>query len=369
MVAGRREAQQMRNREHILVAAREEFAEVGYREAKINSIAARAGLTRGAIYSNFPSKRALGLTVAADLLASDLPQASTAANREEAVVSLAQAWLAHLPLGKQGAPSQVEHLASDLYAEIREDQDLRDACAALLQLDAIILARALERLDPDHSGERQVRVASVLLTVLHSANNLTATSPGFIDPFNIVATCKTLATTDFTDQWTPPHESIVPATRNIDRAWEPPADATDLITHAPVDWGKSGVVAILGLRQAAGIEQAIRAAPDGDTVTLVLVTDDPDERVPLARLVLSELLNPLLPSVPPATLTGLSIVLDRDGTIARAAGLRAVTDDTHLAMHISNHRAIKQAEGPAACHAVSSRIRENGNNLKPGPRA
>ena len=260
-------------------------------------------------------------------------------------MSLAQTWLARLPTGGHGDASQIEHLTSDLYAEIREDQDLRDACAALLQLDAIILARALEHLDPDQPGERAVRAASALLTVLHSTDSLSASAPGFIDPFTTLATCEALAAADFEDRWTPPHESIVPATRAIDHAWEPPTDVTDLVTNTPMEWEEDGVVAILGLRQAAGIEQALRAAPDAHSLSLVLVTDDPAERTPLARFVLSEVLEALRSSVPSEALTGLSVALDRDGTIARAAGLRTATDDTHIALRVEeppSHRASRR---------------------------
>ena len=54
---------QERNRAKVLAAARAEFVERGFRDAKIDVIAARAGLTRGAVYSNFPGKRALYFTV------------------------------------------------------------------------------------------------------------------------------------------------------------------------------------------------------------------------------------------------------------------------------------------------------------------
>src|ERR1700749_1623123 len=53
------------NRAKVLAAAREEFVERGFREAKIDSIADRAELTRGAVYSNFPGKRALYFAVLA----------------------------------------------------------------------------------------------------------------------------------------------------------------------------------------------------------------------------------------------------------------------------------------------------------------
>src|SRR5699024_3495235 len=100
------------------------------------------------------------------------------------------------------------------------------------------------------------------------------------------------------------------------------------------------------------IEQAIRAAPEGHPVSLVLVTDDPAERIPLARLVLSELLEALRRTIATDILTGLSVVLDHDGSIARAADLRASTDDTHVALRINGPRITEQAEGPAASHSI-----------------
>ncbi|MER6799968.1 helix-turn-helix domain-containing protein, partial [Amycolatopsis mediterranei] len=54
---------QERNRAKVLTAARDEFARRGFREAKIDVIAERAELTRGAVYSNFPGKRALYFAV------------------------------------------------------------------------------------------------------------------------------------------------------------------------------------------------------------------------------------------------------------------------------------------------------------------
>ncbi|MFD0566011.1 TetR/AcrR family transcriptional regulator [Kitasatospora saccharophila] len=57
---------QERTRAAVLVAARQEFAEHGYTEAKVDRIAERAELTRGAVYSNFTGKRALYLAVLVD---------------------------------------------------------------------------------------------------------------------------------------------------------------------------------------------------------------------------------------------------------------------------------------------------------------
>ncbi len=65
MVRLSRAEMQEHNRAKVLAAARAEFTERGYRDAKIDQIAERAELTRGAVYSNFPSKRALYFAVLA----------------------------------------------------------------------------------------------------------------------------------------------------------------------------------------------------------------------------------------------------------------------------------------------------------------
>ncbi|MBN6055340.1 TetR family transcriptional regulator [Nonomuraea sp. RK-328] len=64
---------QQRNRARVLAAARVEFAGRGFRDVKIDDIAERAGLTRGAVYSNFPGKRALFFSVLADSYRPDGP--------------------------------------------------------------------------------------------------------------------------------------------------------------------------------------------------------------------------------------------------------------------------------------------------------
>ncbi|AHW63504.1 Transcriptional regulator, TetR-family [Corynebacterium glyciniphilum AJ 3170] len=359
MAGGRRAEQQERNRHRILSAARDEFSDVGYRSTKIDAVAGRAELTRGAVYSNFVGKRALGLAVAVGVLSETADAADWAGRpaptRQDAVSSLARGWLARLPAGGATGDSELAHLVSDLHAEIRNDRDLRDAYSQLLALDAIILGRALETLGQGETG-RQVKVASSLLSLLHSAGNLSAMAPGFTDPFDVVTGCTSLAATDFSDAWTPPHASIVPPVHAEDRPWEPPTGMYDLITGSAVEsWATGGdtIIAVLGLRQAAAVEQALRSA-DGEHVTLVLVTDDPGERAPLAEMALAELLGVLRPVVPSDALAGLTVILDRDGRCAEAVGLRAATDDTHVALRIGGGRITARAEGPAACHALTT---------------
>lgn len=55
--------QQRATRDALVVAAREVFAEDGYHRANLGSIAARAGFSKGAVYSNFSGKAELFLAV------------------------------------------------------------------------------------------------------------------------------------------------------------------------------------------------------------------------------------------------------------------------------------------------------------------
>ncbi|MEV8524879.1 TetR/AcrR family transcriptional regulator [Streptomyces sp. NPDC052000] len=48
-----------RTREQVLDAAAEEFARHGYADAAVQSVAARTGMTKGALYGHFPSKERL----------------------------------------------------------------------------------------------------------------------------------------------------------------------------------------------------------------------------------------------------------------------------------------------------------------------
>jgi len=61
-----REARKARTREELLEAAARVFARKGYRAASIDDVAAEAGYTKGAFYSNFESKEDVFSTLVAD---------------------------------------------------------------------------------------------------------------------------------------------------------------------------------------------------------------------------------------------------------------------------------------------------------------
>src|SRR4051795_6090115 len=98
MVRLTRAQQQERTRAAVLAAAEEEFAERGYRDAKVDRIAERAELTRGAVYSNFPGKRALYFAVLADDAERAPRPERPGRTPSEALGAFARAWLARLPL-------------------------------------------------------------------------------------------------------------------------------------------------------------------------------------------------------------------------------------------------------------------------------
>jgi len=70
----RRRAKVERTRADLLAAARRVFAAKGYEGAAVGDIAAEAGYTKGALYSNFDSKEAIFLEIARELTAEETDQ-------------------------------------------------------------------------------------------------------------------------------------------------------------------------------------------------------------------------------------------------------------------------------------------------------
>lgn len=347
----RAEAQQ-RNRARVLAAARAEFTEKGFRDAKIDEIAERAELTRGAVYSNFPGKRALYFAV----LAEDAERAygghaQPGRTVREALAALARAWVAQLPLATDSRRAAAR-LGADLIPEILADEATRRPFAQLMKLDAIVLGLALERLSSLRPTRRLVRLAEMALTTLHGASQLAAAAPGFVEPFNVISACEHLAALDLGDIWQPPHLPHVPQARPTDEPWFPPP-VPDAIRGVPARLSGDGVVAILGLHRLAAVEEAVRATPPGVDVTAVLVTGAPDELAPLARLAIADLRGYLHQAFPPPVWPPLQIVLDESGTVAATAGVPAVSDATEIAIRVQTGRIIAYADGHGACYAAA----------------
>ncbi|AGL14343.1 TetR/AcrR family transcriptional regulator [Actinoplanes sp. N902-109] len=344
---------QENNRARVLTAARAEFTERGYRDTKIDQIAERAELTRGAVYSNFPGKRALYFAVLAQVAAEaaepEFPP--TARTTGQALADFARAWLARLPMALDD-PHSTARLGRDLLPEIMADERTRLPFAQLTKLSAIVLGAGLEAL-AGTPGARMVRAAEVALTMLYGAGQLAAAAPGFGEPFAVVGACAQLAGLDTEDRWQAAHLPYVAPARPDGRPWTPPA-GTDALRAEPVALTGDGVVAVLGLHRLGAVEEALRAAPAAGAVTLAVVTGAPAELGPLARLVLTELRTGLRAALPGAAWPRLRIVPDESGVLAAAAGVPAVSDATESAVRIASGRIVARADGYGACHAAAS---------------
>jgi AcrR family transcriptional regulator len=334
---------QERNRTRVLAAAQDEFAERGFRDTKIDVIAERAELTRGAVYSNFPGKRALYFAVLAGLAeqAPPVPHVEPGRTTGDALIALARTWLGRLP------PSEERWLGMDLLPEVLSDELTRRPYAQLMMLDAVLLGLALERLRPDG---RLVRVAETVLTTLHGASQLAAAAPGFGDQFNVARACEQLAYLDMPDEWLD-----VPFTTQVHTVDEPwaPSPARDSVRGEEVSLAGDGVVAVLGLHRASAIEHAVRAAPPHATVTAVLVSGTPQELIPLARLTVAELTGCLRQAFPEHAWPRLRVVCDQTGALAAAAGVPAVSDTTEVAIRVAGGRVVARAEGYGACEVCA----------------
>lgn len=345
---------QERNRAKVLAAARDEFAERGFREAKIDDIAERAELTRGAVYSNFPGKRALYFSVLADDAEhaghATEPRQEPCSTGREALGAFARAWLARLPLSTDDQPGPAR-LGMDLMPEISADERTRRPFAQLMKLDAILLGLALEQLDP--AGGHRVRVAETVLTTLYGASQMAAAAPGFLEPFNVVSACEQFADLRLDDSRPPPHLPYIPRARPVDQPWSP-RPALDAVRGEPARLTGDGVVAFLGLHRLEAVEEAVRAAPPASEVTAVLVTGDPDELAPLARLAVADLCGCLRRTFPPRAWPRLQVVYDPSGALAAAAGVHSVSDETEVAVRVVAGRIVAQADGRGAGHAAAS---------------
>lgn len=343
MAKSTRAATREGNRAKLVAAARAEFTERGYRETKIDAIAARAGLTRGAVYSNFPSKRALYFTVLAEDAELTATEAGRAKSRtaREALGALARAWVSRLPLA-----TDPTHLTAHLLPEVAAEDRTRRPYTQLLKLAALQYGFALAALSED--GRPRVRQAEAALTVLEGARQLAYAAPGLVEPFHIVQTCESLP--EFDTGWDFP--AALPRTRVLDDEWRP-GEATDITTGAAVDLADDGHVAILGAHRLSGVEAALRGTPAKEAVTVVVVSSDPAEVFGLVRIVVAETRAYLRHAFPASARPRLRVVLDETGAIAASAGVDGVGDMTEVALRVAGGRIALRSEGLAACAATA----------------
>ncbi|KAA2262576.1 TetR/AcrR family transcriptional regulator [Solihabitans fulvus] len=353
MVRLTRAQQQERTQAAVLAAARAEFAEHGYADAKIDRIAERAELTRGAVYSNFPSKRALYLAVLLDSLppADTAPATPVPEGPAEALGAFARTWLERLPLTGDtpaGGNLQLRSLAG-----VFDDEPGRTALAQVTRLEALLLALALESCGPRLPAPvRRVRLAELVVTLLSGAGHLAERAVGFGDPFDVVRACQHLADLDLADAWHPPHLPYVGPAHAVREAWQPPQALTDQLTGRHVGLDADGVIVVLGTGRLAAAEEAVRAARPGDQVTVVVVTGDPAELGRLVRLRIGDLAW-CLRRVFGQDTGSPRLVLDDRGAVAAAFGVRDA-EDTEAAVRLRAGEIVARANGRGAAHAAAT---------------
>jgi len=355
MVRLTRAQQQERTRAAVLGAAREEFAQHVYVEAKVDRIAERAELTRGAVYSNFPSKRALYLAVLVDLIehadSDEVPSSSP--GPAEALGAFARVWLERLPLVDDTPAGG--HLQLRSLTGVVDDEPARIALAQIIRLEALLLALALESRVPHRTGQvRRVRLAELVLTLLSGSGHLADTAPGFADPFDVAYACEHLAGIGLADTWDPPHLLHVHPARPCQDTWTPPTQLPDQITGRLVRFDADGVIAVLGTNRLAAAEEAIRAARSSDRVTVALVTSDPAEIGGLVRLGISDLTGCLRRVFAPDAWPRLHLVLDDRALLASAIGVPDADDATEAAVRIQEGKIVARARGRGAAHAAAT---------------
>ncbi|NBE50843.1 hypothetical protein, partial [Streptomyces boluensis] len=324
-----------------------------------------------------------------------------------ALAAFARAWMARLPLadgrsacvtsggadgdgdgdaGRGVGGDAGARLDTHLMSEVLADDRIRQAYGQLMKLNAILLGLALERLSPGvrerpATRTRLVRVAESALTALHGARQLADAAPGFVEPFTVIAACERLADLDVDGHWDPPHLPYVPPARPVDEAWSAPEETAaargagpealaaggpvDVVRDAPARFADDGVLAVLGVHRLEAVEEAVRAAPPGARVTVVLVSGHPDEFIPLARLAVADVVGCLRSSFPAASWPRLQVVYDASGALAAAAGVPSVSDGTESAVRIVDGRIVARADGRGACHAAAT---ANLAHLTPAPR-
>lgn len=115
-----------RTRERLIAAALEIVAEKGFVAATLDEIAARAGMTKGAIYGNFAGKSDLMFAVARSQSLSVEPALRTGATLAEQLRATADALVAVLP--RAGG---LQRLNAEFQIYALTDPDLRARSAAL----------------------------------------------------------------------------------------------------------------------------------------------------------------------------------------------------------------------------------------------
>jgi AcrR family transcriptional regulator len=166
-----RKERQAQTRSDLIGAAATVFARRGYHRATIEDIAAEAGMTSGAIYSNFEGKEELFLAIADDQVASRVAEIEAVANAAEgkgdAGVGAAEQFRAFLE-----SDPEWPLLFYEFWSVSVRDPDLQGKLATRRNAIRDALADTLERVATEHGFELRFPAPALATAIAASLNGL-----------------------------------------------------------------------------------------------------------------------------------------------------------------------------------------------------
>jgi AcrR family transcriptional regulator len=169
-MAGIRDEQRALTRERVLQAAVRVFARSGFHGASVHAIAREAGVTTGAIYSNFEGKEDLFLAVFEEHIARQIEEYTArfegAADLEARSRGGGDYWMAQLREDPHFFPLYME-----FWAHAMRDPELRPRFAARFGVFREFFARLIEEGARDVGVEPPAGFAQRMGTVLNALGN------------------------------------------------------------------------------------------------------------------------------------------------------------------------------------------------------
>jgi AcrR family transcriptional regulator len=151
-----------RTRAALLAAARDVIREKGYGRTTLEDVAARAGMTTGAIYGNFRNRAELFIALAEAYWPPVRPRVAPDASTSDAMRALATATIEVLPERAMAAVGRLSGLAYSLeHPELR--QHVQDVTAAHFELGAAWLESLAGSENLPMPAEHLVRVIHALI--------------------------------------------------------------------------------------------------------------------------------------------------------------------------------------------------------------
>jgi AcrR family transcriptional regulator len=182
-----------RTRERLVEAATQIIGEKGFQAATLDEIAARAGLTKGAVYDNYDSKDQLFLAVVVEAARQRMDRFAWPQDRSGSVQArlrrLGQAVAADAPFAVKEAPLRAEFL---LYTLTHEDlrRMVADQATARLKL---VEARLLELFAPEELPLTPARFVLLIESLVPGLMFVRAQAPGLVSDQDIEAIFVALA--------------------------------------------------------------------------------------------------------------------------------------------------------------------------------